>query len=103
MKNLILSAHQQKTLAIIQQLKPYQRLKVRDIAKSNPEKFIELVKSLIDLGFIEYEFTDDYTALKRLNMSNFGIKELNELKQMFDKKSQLLDKKREQEKIKKSA
>ena len=39
------------------------------VTKKGGESFLmEAVKRLIDSGWIEYEFTNDYTGLKRLNL-----------------------------------
>lgn len=35
---------------------------------------IEAIKELIDFGFIEYEFSNDYTSVKRLNLPPYAIK-----------------------------
>ena len=72
MKNLNLNKNQSITLGIIQQLRIGQHLKIKKIAKNDPSKFIQLVKELIDIGYCEYEFSNDYEDVKRLNLPEYA-------------------------------
>jgi len=40
---------------------------VDEVAKNDPQKFIECVKDLIDHGFYMFEFSNDYKFVKRIN------------------------------------
>ena len=51
--------------SILDRLKVGQVLKVRDIARKDPKKFVEITKQLIDNGRIEFEFSEDYREIKR--------------------------------------
>lgn len=64
-----------KALSILQEnisigeMKPISQL----ITKKGGEVFfIEAVKRLIDAGWIEYEFTNDYTGIKMIDTSCFS-------------------------------
>ena len=48
------------------------KLVVAEIAKRDPEGFIKLVKRLISCGWSEYEFSNDYTEVKRLDLPDFA-------------------------------
>lgn len=73
MKNLCLNKEQEITLGILQQMKQGQYLKIKDVARRSPDKFIEIVKSLIDMGYCEYEFTNDYREVRRMHLPDFAI------------------------------
>ena len=47
-------------------------IKVRDMAKKDPIGFSNSVKRLIACGWSEYEFTDDYSAVRRLNLPDYA-------------------------------
>ena len=59
--------------------------KVKDFAPNNPELFIQIVKGLIRAGYCEYEFSDDYTAVKRLDLPDHATDYFDELKVKFTK------------------
>ncbi|SFC07364.1 hypothetical protein SAMN05421747_10412 [Parapedobacter composti] len=61
-----------KALSILKKLKPGQWLKVRDVAKHNPEFFKEIVKQLIRAGWSEYEFNGEYTEIRRLDLPDYA-------------------------------
>jgi|GEM_PF-643084 len=48
------------------------RLVVAEVAKRDPEGFINVIKRLISCGWSEYEFSDDYTEVKRLDLPDFA-------------------------------
>lgn len=59
------------TLKVLNQIPVGGKTLVSVEAKKNPKLFIESVKKLIDLGYTEFEFTNDYTAVKRLDKPDF--------------------------------
>lgn len=59
-------------LSMLQELKPGQWLKIREAAKHKPEFFRETVKQLINAGWSEYEFNDDYMEIRRLDLPNYA-------------------------------
>lgn len=88
MKSLILNEIQQITLSILQKLKIGQYLKVRTIAKRDPDKFRQIVKQLIDFGYSEYEFTDDYSEIRRLDLPNYAKDYFTQLKKDYEQSKQ---------------
>lgn len=48
------------------------RLVVADVAKRDPDGFINVVKRLISCGWSEYEFSNDYKEVKRLDLPDFA-------------------------------
>lgn len=60
------------TLTKLQKLKINQLGRVKDFAPNNPSLFVQVVKQLICAGWCEYEFTDDYSAIKRLDLPDFA-------------------------------
>lgn len=84
MKNLQLSKHQSYTLGILQKLRRRQYLKIKDHATRDPAKFIEIVKSLIDIGFCEYEFSNDYKEVRRLDLPDYAIDYFTKLKLEYE-------------------
>lgn len=61
-----------RALSILQKLKPGQWLKIRDAAKHKPEFFKEIVKQLIKAGWSEYEFNEDYTEIRRIDLPDYA-------------------------------
>ncbi len=49
-----------------------EKLIIGDVAKKDPKGFIEVVKRLIRSGWCEYEFSDDYREVKRLDLPEFA-------------------------------
>lgn len=45
---------------------------ISEVAKRNPEGFIEVIKRLIRCGWSEYEFSNDYKMVKRLDLPDFA-------------------------------
>ncbi|WP_099368101.1 hypothetical protein [Sphingobacterium sp. 1.A.4] len=88
MKSLILNEVQQVTLDILQKLRIGQYLKVRSIAKKDPEKFRDTVKQLIDFGYSEYEFTNDYTEIRRLDLPNYAKDYFTQLRNYYEQNKQ---------------
>lgn len=60
------------TLKILQRIPRGGMTLVKVEAKKNPKLFVESVKKLIDTGYSEYEFSEDYTAIKRLDLPDFA-------------------------------
>ena len=48
------------------------RLIIAEVAKRDPEGFINVIKRLISCGWSEYEFSNDYTEVKRLDLPDFA-------------------------------
>lgn len=67
-----------ESLVKLKMLKVNQWGRVRDFAPKNQEIFVQIVKGLIRAGWSEYEFNDDYTAIKRLDMPDFARDYLKE-------------------------
>lgn len=44
-------------------------LSISDIAKNSPDYFISLVKQIIDMGYGQFEFSNDYTQVKHLDIN----------------------------------
>jgi len=59
-------------LTRLQKLKVNQLGRVQDFAPNNPALFVQVVKHLICAGWCEYEFTNDYSAIKRLDLPDFA-------------------------------
>ena len=55
-------------------------IKVSILAKKDPVGFCQAVKRLIRAGWCEYEFTNDYTAVRRLDLPDFARAFFNKLK-----------------------
>src|SRR5690606_1405537 len=62
-------------------------VKVSDIAKRDPSGFVQAVKRLIRAGWCEYEFTNDYSGVKRLDLPDFARDYFQKLKDEYTKKS----------------
>lgn len=60
------------TLSRLKKLNINQLGRVKDFAPNNPDLFIQVVKQLICAGWCEYEFTNDYSAIKRLDLPEFA-------------------------------
>lgn len=73
-----ITEHEKLALKKLQEIDIGGKMPISFFAKKNPEYFIEQVKNLIDKGYIEYEFSNDYKFVKRLNMCNFGVLEVRE-------------------------
>lgn len=56
----------------LRKLEKGESLTVREVAKRNPDGFIEVVKRLIRCGWCEYEFSNDYSMVKRLDLPEFA-------------------------------
>lgn len=48
------------------------KLVIAEVAKRDPEGFINVIKRLISCGWSEYEFSNDYTEVKRLDLPDFA-------------------------------
>jgi hypothetical protein len=48
------------------------KLIVAEVAKRDPEGFIKVVQKLISCGWSEYEFSNDYKEVKRLDLPDFA-------------------------------
>ncbi len=48
------------------------RLIIAEVAKKDPEGFIKVIKRLISCGWSEYEFSNDYKEVKRLDLPDFA-------------------------------
>ena len=48
------------------------KLVISEVAKRNPDGFINVVKRLISCGWSEYEFSNDYKEVKRLYLPDFA-------------------------------
>lgn len=57
--------HYATVLHELQKLKVGQRYRIRDLAKKNPELFIQIVKHLIEAGWNEFYFSNDYKEVIR--------------------------------------
>lgn len=55
----------QKVFAFLSKLKEGQVVIVKEVAKKDPQGFIEAVKEIIDAGE-PFEFTSDYSKVKRI-------------------------------------
>ena len=66
-------------LQVIKKIPVGGTLLVSIAAKRNPSLFIWAVKKLIDAGWKEFEFTNDYKAIKRLDLPNHAIDYFNAL------------------------
>ena len=44
-------------------------LSISDVAKTNPDYFISLTKQIIDMGCGQFEFSNDYTKVKHLDIN----------------------------------
>jgi len=55
-------------------------IKVSILAKKDPVGFSQAVKRLIRAGWCEYEFSNDYTAVRRLDLPDFARAFFNKLK-----------------------
>ena len=84
MNDLCLNDEQKITLGILQKLKQGQYLKIKDVAKRSPDKFIEIVKSLIDIGYCEYEFTNDYKEVRRMHLPDYAKYYFTNLKKEYE-------------------
>lgn len=74
--------HQQKALFLLRSIRIGESLPVSQLItrKGGEGAFKEVVKQLIDMGYREYEFSDDYTAIRRLDLPDFAIKFFKEWK-----------------------
>ncbi len=72
-----MTEHQKKALSLIKNIGIRERMPISDLAPNNPDYFTKLVKELIDMGYKEYEFSDCYNFVKRLDMCTFGILEFD--------------------------
>jgi len=59
-------------LTRLKKLKIGESLVIDEVAKRNPKGFIEVVKRLIRCGWSEYEFSNDYKMVKRLDLPDFA-------------------------------
>jgi len=59
-------------LTKLKKLKIGETLVIKEVAKINPSGFIEVVKRLIRCGWSEYEFSNDYKMVKRLDLPDFA-------------------------------
>lgn len=74
--------HQQKALSLLSRIRvgeawPVSKLITRP---GGENAFTNVVKQLIDLGYKEYEFSDDYSAVKRLDLPDYAINFFKEWK-----------------------
>lgn len=44
-------------------------ISISDIAKNSPEYFSQLVKEIIDMGYGQFEFSNDYKKVKHLDIN----------------------------------
>lgn len=44
-------------------------ISICDIAKTSPDYFIQLTKEIIDMGYGQFEFSNDYTKVKHLDIN----------------------------------
>lgn len=74
--------HQLKALSILRSINIGESIPVSMLItkKGGEDAFKEVVIQLIDLGYREYEFSNDYSAVKRLNLPDYAIKFFKEWK-----------------------
>jgi uncharacterized protein (DUF736 family) len=60
-------------------------IKVSDLAKKDPDGFIQAVKRLIRAGWSEYEFSNDYLSVRRLDLPDFARAFFKKLKDEHSK------------------
>ncbi|MFE2860946.1 hypothetical protein [Sphingobacterium multivorum] len=74
------------TLTKLRKLKVNQLGRVQDFAPNNPSLFVQVVKQLICAGWCEYEFTNDYSAIKRLDLPDFARDYFKKMQMELDEK-----------------
>lgn len=62
-------------------------VRIDTIAKKDPSGFVAAVKRLICSGWSEYEFTNDYSAIRRLDLPNYARDYFKTLRDEYTKKT----------------
>lgn len=64
-----------------------QTVLISEMAKKDPDGFIQATKRLIRSGWSEYEFTNDYDGVRRLDLPDFARDFFRKLKNECTKKT----------------
>lgn len=71
-----LHPHQKMCLSKLKRIEKGASMPLSSLATKDISYLILLIKSLIDIGYTEYSFTEDYKEVKRDNGCEYGITEL---------------------------